>query len=358
MKRACWTIVALLTAFALGLSLYAADRKGDSKAPKREAAASAAPAPEEADGKPTAYLSAEEAGPAYVVQGEYLGDIGEKGGNKTKLGVQVAALGHGEFLAAFLPGGLPGEGHDGKTRIEVPGKADDPAGGEVTFTREGGKGYSGVVNTPNMRVKTPEGETVVLKKVERVSPTLGAKPPQGATVLFDGTNTDQWANGHVDDRKLLMTGAETKKQFKDFTLHAEFLLPFKPLGRDQDRGNSGIYIQKRYEVQVLDSFGQPPVFNGCGSLYRQKPPAVNMCYPPLRWQTYDIDFQSAKFDGSGKKVKNAVITVKLNGVVVHDNYEITDKTGAGQPEGPTAGPILLQGHGNPVFYRNIWVVEK
>ncbi|HEV2320191.1 MAG TPA: DUF1080 domain-containing protein, partial [Verrucomicrobiae bacterium] len=146
--------------------------------------------------------------------------------------------------------------------------------------------------------------------------------------------------------------------YQSFTMHLEFMEPFKPFGRDQDRGNSGIYIQRRYEVQVLDTFGHPAEFNGCGSMYRQHAPIVNMCYPPLQWQTYDIDFQAAKFDESGKKTHNAVITVRQNGVLVQDHYELTNKTGAGSKEGPAPGPIWLQEHHNPVFFRNIWIVEK
>ena len=134
--------------------------------------------------------------------------------------------------------------------------------------------------------------------------------------------------------------------------------PFKPLGRGQDRGNSGVYLQDRYEVQVLDSFGLKGENNECGGIYTKAKPAVNMCFPPLVWQTYDIDFEAAKFDADGKKTKNAVATVKHNGVIIHDNFEIDGSTGGGKPEGPTPGPIQLQGHGNPVFYRNIWVVER
>jgi len=307
------------------------------------------------------YLDPESAGPDYRVQGEYLGEYSTRDGKTAKLGAQVVALGDGNFLAVFLPGGLPGEGSDGKTRIEVPGKAHDPAGGEVVFKAadgKGGQGYSAAHNTDALRGQTDQGETFVLKKVERKSPDEGAKPPAGATVLFDGTNTDAWVDGHMDERHLLAAGTKTKKTFQDFTLHVEFIEPFKPLGRDQDRGNSGIYIQDRYEVQILNTFGYPPEFNGSGSLYRQHAPSINMCYPPLRWQTYDIDFRAAKFDAGGKKTQNAVVTVRHNGVVVQDKYEIKDKTGAGQKEGPTPGPIQLQGHGNPVFFRNIWVVEK
>ena len=123
-------------------------------------------------------------------------------------------------------------------------------------------------------------------------------------------------------------------------------------------GNSGIYIQDRYEVQILDTFGHPPESNGCGAMYTQHSPILNMCYPPLQWQTYDIEFHAAKYDAAGKRVKGPIITVIQNGVLVQDHYEITAKTGAGAKEGPTPGAIQLQGHNNPVFYRNVWVVDK
>src|SRR5690606_40856473 len=109
---------------------------------------------------------------------------------------------------------------------------------------------------------------------------------------------------------------------------------FMPAARGQARCNSGVYIQRRYEVQILDSFGLEPQFNDCASLYRQRPPALNMCLPPLSWQTYDIEFRAARFDGQGRKIQNARITVRLHGVAGQHKLELTSKTGAGQPAAP------------------------
>jgi hypothetical protein len=141
-------------------------------------------------------------------------------------------------------------------------------------------------------------------------------------------------------------------------MHLEFRTPYMPQARGQGRGNSGVYIQGRYEVQVLDSFGLEGADNECGGLYKQRAPLVNMAFPPLAWQTYDIDFTAPRFDAAGKKTHNARITVRHNGVVVHNDVEITAKTGGGAPEGREARPIKLQDHGNPVHYRNIWIVER
>jgi hypothetical protein len=178
-------------------------------------------------------------------------------------------------------------------------------------------------------------------------------------VLFDGKSADAWDDGHMDERNLLAAGCKSKQSFTNFKAHFEFLLPFKPLGRGQDRGNSGVYLQDRYEVQVLDSFGLKGENNECGGIYTLAKPAVNMCFPPLAWQTYDMDFTSAKYDEAGKKIKNAVVTIKHNGVTIHEHFELKEPTpGNGKQEDPSGGPFQLQGHGNPVFYRNIWLVAK
>jgi hypothetical protein len=117
-----------------------------------------------------------------------------------------------------------------------------------------------------------------------------------------------------------------------------------------------VYIQKRYEVQILDSFGLGTVINGCGALYRQQGPDLNMSFPPLDWQTYDIYFTAPRWDEQGKKTANARITAMHNGVRIHDDREVTAKTGAGMAEGPDKQPLRLQDHGNPVHFRNVWLV--
>jgi len=109
---------------------------------------------------------------------------------------------------------------------------------------------------------------------------------------------------------------------------------------------------------VLDALGLEGADNETGGIYKVAKPIVNMCLPPLTWQTYDVDFTAAKFDEEGKKTASARMTVKLNGVLVHKDVEVPNNTGGGKKEGPEPGPIYLQGHGNPVFYRNIWIVEK
>ncbi|MBL9122486.1 MAG: DUF1080 domain-containing protein, partial [Planctomycetaceae bacterium] len=151
--------------------------------------------------------------------------------------------------------------------------------------------------------------------------------------------------------------AVSKQKFQDFTLHLEFRTPYMPAATGQARGNSGVYLQNRYEVQILDSFGLEGLDDECGAIYSKKPPRENSAYPPLTWQTYDIDFTAAKYEGD-KKVKNATVTVRHNGNLIHENQEVDSETPGGEKESAEAGPIRLQDHGNPVVFRNIWVVEK
>jgi hypothetical protein len=312
----------------------------------------AADAPPSAAAKPKpkpvelpTYLTPEAGGQDYKDQGEYKNDWG---------GAQIIALGEGKFRMVTYKGGLPGEGWDKEFKQEINGKRE---GDSVVFTST--NNYRAELAAGKITIKSDAGGPWTMEKTVRHSPTEGAKAPAGAIVLFGADkNVDAFQGGHTDERGLLASGSKTKQLFINYTLHCEFLLPFKPLGRGQDRGNSGVYMQDRYEVQVLDSFGLKGENNECGGIYSQIKPSLNMCYPPLTWQTYDIDFTSAKFDDSGKKTANARITVKHNGVVIHDDVEIKGPTGGGKKEDKTGGSIQLQGHGNPVFYRNVWIVPK
>jgi hypothetical protein len=151
----------------------------------------------------------------------------------------------------------------------------------------------------------------------------------------------------------------SKQKFGNCQVHLEFRTPFQLTASGQGRGNSGCYLQGRYEVQVLDSFGLEGLDNECGGIYSIARPSVNMCYPPLSWQTYDIDFTAATYDDAGAKLKNARMTVRHNGVVIHNDVECDHATTAAPvAEGAEPGPLYLQDHGNPVRYRNIWIVEK
>jgi len=297
------------------------------------------------------------------------------GSESGAMGAQIIALGKGAYKANLLaefdsrkPPIIVLEGRREGRAVRFTGRqAESDTSGEleVQAVIEGGR-LSGAI----------KGDMIgrfVMEKVIRLSPTLGAEPPSGAIVLFDGKSFGEWEHTgnkpgvssvqwkRVGDAMEAKKGAGsivTKKKFTDFKLHVEFRTPFMPEQRGQARGNSGVYLQGRYEVQVLDSYGLEGLDNECGGIYKVGQPLVNMCAPPMQWQTYDITFTAPRFDGAGAKTQDAIVTIVHNGVTIHDKKELPKPTG-GELDANIAEPggIYLQDHGNPVQFRNIWLVE-
>jgi hypothetical protein len=292
----------------------------------------------------------------FPIQGEYEGEVATSAGAR-KFGAQVVARGQGNFYVRLLTGGLPGAGWDGKTGREFKAKTD---GGKVTIDSTNASGSIG-----DGKMTIGDGLlNVGLKRVERKSPTLGAKSPDGAVVLFaKPEDVEKWNDAEIaklSDGEFLSCkpgkNILSKLAFKSYKIHLEFRLAWMPNSTGQGRSNSGLYVQNLYECQILDSFGLKGENNECGGFYTQYAPSVNMCLPPMVWQTYDIEFTAAKFDGD-KRTDKARVTMFHNGVKIHDNIELPGPTPGGQKDESKAGPVHLQWHGDPLVYRNIWVVE-
>ncbi len=294
----------------------------------------------------------------FAIQGEYAGEIPGVG---EKVGIQVIAKGDGKFAVKAFKGGLPGDGADLKDTLT--GTAETKDGKVVATMKKGNETSTATIGDGKFVVSVGGDKTFEFKKVERKSKTLGAKPPAGAVVLFGAPGDEKnWKNGklmELSDGKFLTvskTGSITSlEKFGAFKAHVEFRLAWMPNSTGQGRSNSGVYFQDRYECQVLDSFGLTGENNECGGIYTQHKPSVNMCFPPMQWQTYDIEFTPAQF-ADGKKTKNARATVYHNGVKIHDDVEFPKECPGGKKEEATPGPFQFQDHGDPVVYRNVWVV--
>lgn len=303
----------------------------------------------------------------------FLGDWQGEG-----LVAQVIPRGSGNYQINFLPefdvkcaplAVISGRVADGELRFEQEGWSGQTQGERLTGTRPQGG---------------PAG-AFTLTKVVRLSPTLGAKPPQGAVVLFDGTGFDAWevqsaknAPAEVawelceDFMRVAPVNKETraghslitKRAFQDFRMHFEFRLALMPDKTGQARSNGGLVLGDAnwYEIQVLDSYGLEGLDNECGGIYKVGAPAVNMCRPPLVWQTYDIEYRAPRYDAEGKRTQPGRISVRHNGVPIHTDAELPDSPKAEQrrktnPESIPTGRIILHYHRDPVEYRNIWLVE-
>lgn len=219
-----------------------------------------------------------------------------------------------------------------------------------------------------------------LEKFVPESATMGRPAPEGAIVLFDGTDLSQWMhvkNGQeLDPTWVIKNGSletvpvkevkeaggdlRTRETFGSCEIHIEFWLPYEPHNRGQGRANSGIFINDVYEVQILDSYGLVGDWTESGALYKVSPPKVNRAFPPGTWQTFDIVYTAPKYDASGDLLENAFMIVRHNGELIHNHQELFEVTYFVQsirlaPPPSAPGHIILQDHGHRIRFRNIWV---
>jgi hypothetical protein len=295
------------------------------------------------------------------VMGVYEGYWRAADGTKGRLSAQIRPVGKGQYdgFVAFYkskilegvlklkPGAGKFEGDDsgksGPAMISTLAGSAQIANGKLagSFKGELGEGtFDGSMTHPKVR-------------------RLGAKPPKHAKVLFDGKPGEGWSDFRwkvTPEGTMIVQGGDihAKEKFANYLLHVEFRTPLMPEAQGQARGNSGVYLQSKYEVQVLDSFGLFPLQNNdCGAIYSLKAPTVNVCLPPGEWQTYDITF----VQGDAAKNKLPTITVVHNGVKTIDRFEVPKSVleGGTTAADKAGGFLKLQDHGNPVEYRNIWV---
>ena len=293
------------------------------------------------------------------VQGIYEGACKDAKGEH-KMEARVIAWGKGTYKV-FIRQPIA----EGKVaKVELSGKTEGDA---VSFAGKAGDvEWSAAYADGAIKGTCGEGCTLELKRVVRESPTLGAKPPEGAIILLDGKSfnevtcpknkdgTDQeWKPVEGGGIQVPKGGMTAKRQFDgSLKLHVEFKIPFMPNERDQGRGNSGVYLPNGEEIQVLDSFGSTSYpGGGCGGLYAYKNPDAFDQFslaslPPLQWQTYDVEYHVQKQDG--KPTGKPRVTVYHNGIKIHDNAELRKDA--------RAGGFHFQDHGNQVHYRNIWVL--
>ncbi len=256
-------------------------------------------------------------------------------------------------------------------QIELAGRL---AGEKITIDgHAGGHDWRGQIAGGALSVaKDGYGGVFEMKRVIKKSPTEALPPPAGAIVLLafqpgHKPSLDEWKDSGwvATDEGFVHRALEggkrgdlfSKRDFRNVTLHVEFRIPYEPDAREQGRGNSGVILAERYEVQVLDSFGLVPGAGDCASIYDVAQPRVNAAFPPLSWQTYDITFYAPKLDAAGKLVRRPSFTVFWNGVKVHENQTAATPTGDPHRENAASGSLRLQDHGNLVYFRNVWVQE-
>jgi hypothetical protein len=235
------------------------------------------------------------------------------------------------------------------------------------FTRLSGLLVTGLMGLAAMGGILEYKSGLIWPKPKVVDPGAPGGIPVDAKVLFNGKDLSQWIGGQqwIVEKSYAIahgTSIRTKDAFGDCQLHLEWAAPEKVSGNGQGRGNSGVFLMSKYELQILDSYNNETYFDGqCGSIYKQRPPLVNACRKPGEWQTYDIVFKAPRFDSRGKLLKPGYITVLQNGVLVQDHFELLGDTSyvrapRWEPH-PAKMPIELQYHLNPVRFRNIWIRE-